>query len=225
MTVSERLFNVAMPIWESYFEHPFVKGIADGTLPIEKFRFYMIQDHKYLMQYAKVFALGVVKAKKESDMRLFSSMVTATLDTENAVHQSYMAKLGITREDIDNTPMCINNESYTNYMISIASKGGLSEICAAVLACSASYMLIGKHIEENYPEALNNPLYANWVQTYTSEEFRGFELLVQDMTNRFTANCTEEELQELERVVLLCSDYEYQFWDMAYTMGESYSSR
>ena len=61
MKVSERLIAKAMPIWETYFEHPFVKGIADGTLPVEKFRFYMIQDHKYLMQYAKVFALGVLK--------------------------------------------------------------------------------------------------------------------------------------------------------------------
>jgi thiaminase/transcriptional activator TenA len=79
--VSQRLYEVALPIWESYYDHPFVKGIADGTLPVEKFQFYMIQDHKYLMQYAKVFALGVIKATSESDMRLFSDLITATLDT------------------------------------------------------------------------------------------------------------------------------------------------
>ena len=119
MKVSERLLQKALPIWESYYEHPFVKGIADGTLPVEKFQFYMIQDHKYLMQYAKVFALGVIRSAEESDMRTFSSLITATLDTENAVHQSYLGKLGISREMIDSTPMCMNNESYTNYMISI----------------------------------------------------------------------------------------------------------
>ena len=127
LKVSERLYRKAWPIWESYFDHPFVKGIADGTLPVFKFQFYMIQDHKYLMQYAKVFALGLIRSVEESDMRTFSSLITATLDTENAVHQSYLGKLGISREMIDSTPMCMNNESYTNYMISIGFKGGLAE--------------------------------------------------------------------------------------------------
>ena len=74
----------------------------------------MIQDHKYLMQYAKVFALGVIRATEESDMRMFSNLICATLDTENAVHQSYLGQLGITPEKIASTPMCLNNESYTN---------------------------------------------------------------------------------------------------------------
>ena len=216
MKVSERLIAKAMPIWETYFEHPFVKGIADGTLPVEKFRFYMIQDHKYLMQYAKVFALGVLKADKEADMRFFSGMLTAILDTENATHQSYLAKLGVTKEDIENTPMTLNNESYTNYMISIATKGGLPELSAAVLACSRSYYLIGKYIEDNYPEAKNHPFYGYWVNTYTNDIFRQCDEILMQMTDRFAENCSEEELQELERIVLLCSEYEYNFWEMCY---------
>ena len=59
MKVSERLYNSIIDLWDKYNEHPFVKGLADGTLPLEKFQFFMIQDHLYLMQYAKVFALGV----------------------------------------------------------------------------------------------------------------------------------------------------------------------
>lgn len=54
MKVSERLFGEVKEIWDSYNTHPFVKGIADGSLPVEKFRFYMIQDHLYLMEYAKL---------------------------------------------------------------------------------------------------------------------------------------------------------------------------
>ena len=37
MKVSERLLQKALPIWENYYTHPFVRGIADGTLPVEKF--------------------------------------------------------------------------------------------------------------------------------------------------------------------------------------------
>ncbi len=219
MKVSERLLEKALPIWESYYKHPFVDGIAHGTLPVEKFQFYMIQDHKYLMQYAKVFALGVIKASSESDMRLFSSLITATLDTENAVHQSYLAELGITREAIDSTQMCLNNESYTNYMISISFKEGLAELATAVLACSWSYKLIGDYME-TVPGSMDHKFYRKWIETYTSKSFRDCNDVMIDLVDRLAANYTEEQLKNLEDIITNCSIYEYQFWDMAWTLGK-----
>lgn len=223
MKVSERLYQAALPIWESYYTHPFVQGIADGSLAHEKFAFYMIQDHKYLMQYAKVFALGVIRSVREDDMRVFGNLITATLDTENAVHQNYLSKFGITKEIIDKTPMCLNNESYTNYMISIGFKGGLAEIAAAVLACSWSYKLIGDYMEQNFPESKNHPFYAHWVNTYTSEAFRSCNDEMIAMCDRFTEGYSEPQIQELERIVQICSKYEYQFWDMAWSEGKDYT--
>ena len=110
MKTSERLYNCIKEIWDSYNSHPFVKGISDGTLPIESFRFYMIQDHLYLMQYAKVFALGVIKAREEKYMRAFAKMIDEILNTENAVHQNYLRKLGISADDIKNAKMSLANQ-------------------------------------------------------------------------------------------------------------------
>ncbi|HAL58508.1 MAG TPA: thiaminase II, partial [Sarcina sp.] len=70
--VTQRLLDGSRDLWDAYLEHPFVQGIADGTLDREKFRFYMIQDYLYLIEYAKVFALGVAKAKDLESMRLFA---------------------------------------------------------------------------------------------------------------------------------------------------------
>ena len=192
MKVSERLYRKALPIWESYYEHPFVKGIADGTLPVSKFQFYMIQDHKYLMQYAKVFALGVIRSVQESDMRIFSNLITATLDTENAVHQSYLGKHGINREMIDN--------------------------------CSWSYELIGEYIEKNYPKGIEHPFYGNWIGTYTSKGFRDCNDDMIAMCDRFSEGYSEEQIMNLERIVELCSNYEYQFWDMAWNEGYEFKA-
>ena len=80
MKLSERLFKTTEDLWKSYLEHPFVKGIADGSLDIDKFRFYMIQDYRYLLEYSKVFALGIVKSGREDIMRRFALMVKETLD-------------------------------------------------------------------------------------------------------------------------------------------------
>ena len=47
--VTQRLLDGSRDLWDAYLEHPFVQGIADGTLDREKFRFYMIQDYLYLI--------------------------------------------------------------------------------------------------------------------------------------------------------------------------------
>ena len=48
MKNSDRIYNDMIDLWEKYNSHPFVQGLADGTLPKEKFKFFMIQDHLYL---------------------------------------------------------------------------------------------------------------------------------------------------------------------------------
>ena len=58
MTMTERLLEATKEIWDGYNETPFVKGIADGSLDHEKFKYYMIQDYLYLLDYTKVFSIG-----------------------------------------------------------------------------------------------------------------------------------------------------------------------
>ena len=56
MTTTQRLHEAARPVWEACCSHPFVKGIGDGTLELEKFRHFLLQDYLYLFDYARVFA-------------------------------------------------------------------------------------------------------------------------------------------------------------------------
>ncbi len=73
MTITEKLLDSVKEIWAGYHTHPFVKGIGDGSLDQKKFRHYMIQDYLYLIDYTKVFAVGVAKAKDLSVMKLFAA--------------------------------------------------------------------------------------------------------------------------------------------------------
>ena len=69
MTVTQRLYEAAKPIWQACHDHPFVKGIGDGTLDREKFQYFLLQDYLYLFDYARVFAWGVIKARDQDLMR------------------------------------------------------------------------------------------------------------------------------------------------------------
>ncbi|KIR02718.1 Thiaminase II [Lachnospiraceae bacterium TWA4] len=215
MKNSQRIYNKFESLWKKYNEHPFVMGLADGSLPKEKFKFFMIQDHLYLMQYAKVFALGVLKSKDEADMRLFASLITATLDVENAIHKSYLKKLGLSNEELARSKPSIVTDSYTNYMIAVAQKEGIAEIMAAVLACSWTYKLIGDFLE-TYPGAKEQEFYGGWVRQYMGKEYRQANDLMIEMFDRFSEGYSEEQLQNLEHIIYACTQYEYMFWDMAW---------
>ena len=125
-----------------------MKELGEGTLDLEKFRYYMIQDYRYLLQYAKVFALGVVKSRDEALMRRFAKMVNDTLDGEMKIHKAYMARLGITEEEVMNTPSHFINSAYTSYMLDEAFRGGVLEVITAVLSCAWSYQYIAAHLNE-----------------------------------------------------------------------------
>ncbi|HLR41567.1 MAG TPA: thiaminase II, partial [Virgibacillus sp.] len=51
---SDRIRKKVDPIWNAYLEHPFVKGIGEGTLKQEKFEHYMKQDYIYLIEYSRI---------------------------------------------------------------------------------------------------------------------------------------------------------------------------
>ena len=72
MGTVKALLDATKDIWSGYNEHPFVKGMEDGTLDKEKFRYYLIQDYLYLEEYAKVFAIGVAKARSPETSSVFS---------------------------------------------------------------------------------------------------------------------------------------------------------
>ena len=103
MKTSERLLKATSDIWKRYNEHPFVLGIEKGNLDAEKFKYYIVQDFMYLIDYTKVFAIGVAKAKSLETMRLFADYTHVLACSELNLHKGYMAKFKISQENINKT--------------------------------------------------------------------------------------------------------------------------
>lgn len=217
MTVSQRLREAARPIWDRCLAHPFVTGIGDGTLPAEKFQYFMLQDYLYLFDYARVFALGVVKARDAALMRTFARNVDAILGGEMSIHRSYMERLGITEEQVLAVKPALDNLSYTHYMLSVSERGGPREIAAAILACSWSYAEIGTALAA-IPGAADHPFYGEWIQGYASEDYGETNQALIELTDRLAAGASEAELKYLEEIFVNCSRYELGFWDMAWEL-------
>lgn len=215
MKFTDRLFQNVQPIWNKNHSHPFVVGMGNGELPIESFAFYMKQDYVYLIDYAKLFAVGSMKAQDLETMGKFATLLEATLNGEMELHRRYAEKLGITRAELEATEPSPVTLAYTRYMLHIAQNGSLDELVSALLPCMWSYWEIGKHLAEK-PVAADHPFYGEWIQMYSSPEFGELAQWLIGLMDRLAEGKPERELQVLEGHFITTSRYEYMFWDMAY---------
>lgn len=192
-------------------------GIQNGTLEKEKFRYYIMQDFLYLKDYAKTFAIGVAKAKSVKMSNLFAKYI-AVVNGELDVHSGYMGRFQVTQEEIDNMKPSLDNLSYTSYMLRVAYEEGESEILTAILSCAYSYEVIAKRIVENNPNSVNDSFYADWIKGYASEDYAVGNAVLLDTLNELTEHYTEEQLDHLIDIFVVCSRYELAFWDMSWDL-------
>ena len=216
--IIERMLRESENIWQRYLNHPFILGVANGDLPVEKFRFYLLQDYLYLYDYAKVFAHTLTKTDNKEIMSLCSSSINNILNGEMKIHKGYMSRMGISKEEVEKVKVSLTNLSYTSYMLNVAEHGDETAGLAAILSCAISYEFIGKWIKENYPKSVNHEFYGEWIRGYSGEEYANANRKIEKLMNRLCENINENQTQKLIDIFVICSEYEYKFWDMAWNM-------
>ncbi|AEI44684.1 thiaminase II [Paenibacillus mucilaginosus] len=215
MTFTQRLLGKLEGVWRQNHSHPFVREMGAGTLDRDKFRFYMIQDYLYLIDYAKLFALGAVKANDLATMEKFAALLHSTLHEEMALHRAYAARFGISEEELETAEPSPITLAYSHYMLHAAQNGSLAELVAALLPCMWSYWEIGKELSR-IPGAADHEDYGEWIRMYSSEEFGALAQWCIGLLDELAEGRSEAELARLEEIFLNTTRYEYMFWDMAY---------
>lgn len=215
MKFSERLYEKLQPIWRKNHAHPFVRGIGDGSLSKDKFRFFMIQDYIYLTDYAKLFALGAVKADNVETMGKFAHLLDSTLNEEMALHRQYAKKFDISGAELEQAKPAPTTLAYTHYMLHVAQNGTLAELISALLPCMWSYWEIGKELSE-FPGAIEHEFFGEWIAMYSSEEFGSLANWCIHLLDELADGKPESELAKLEEIFLNTTRFEYMFWEMSY---------
>ena len=219
MSFSEDLKKGVADMWDREKAHPFVVGIGDGTLPIEKFRYYMRQDYLFLVDFCRAIALAVAKARTVEDMGWFARLLHETLNTEMSLHIGFCEDFGITEEELKGTRPSPTTVAYTRHLVESAYSGAAGEVAVAILPCSWGYTEIGQMLQDRgMPEG--QPLYSRWIEMYASPEFAELAEWLRSFVDREAEHGGEGVRQRMSELFLTSSRYEYMFWDAAYRMEE-----
>jgi len=215
MPLSVTLQARSEPTWSDQLLHPFVTGIADGTLPVECFRLYLQQDYLYLIDYSRLFALCAAKSPDLETMTAFSRILADTLTIEMDLHRTYCASFGIdiaAMEQVEKAPTC---QAYTDFLIATAANGDLLDALAALLPCAWGYRDVGRSIAAR-KIAANNP-YRDWVEMYAGPEYSEFVEWCIAITDRLGAGLPDWRIDQLTAIFKTSTRYEAAFWEMSWT--------
>lgn len=211
---SDRLYRLAQPVWEAQHSHPFVQGIGDGSLDIEKFKFWVRQDYLFLIDYARLLALAVARAPDLDSMRRFADLVHSTLNVEMNLHRSYAADFGISTAELEAEEKAPTTRGYTDFLLRVAALDEFSGLIAALLPCMWGFSDLGQRLAQGPGPA--DERYAKWIEMYSSEEFAELADWCRALVDRVAAGLPEDTLRRMEDAFLTSSRYELLFWEMAW---------
>lgn len=216
MRASDAFRQAAHAIWEANYAHPFVQGVGDGTLSLERYRYYLAQDYAYLIDFSRFFAVAAAKAPGLAPMERFARLLDETLHFEMDLHRSICGDFGIARRELEQTrpaPTCLG---YTSYLLRVAYEGEAASLLAALLPCSWGYGEIGLRLKaRGLPAAAH---YAKWIETYASEEYQQIVDWLRALFDEAVGECGGGQRARLQEIFDTSSRWEHLFWEMAWRM-------
>ena len=200
-------------IYDKILEHPFIRGLTDGSLPEDIFRFYVIQDALYLKDYARGLALLGAKSPQDEWLMMFVQHARDAIVVERALHESFFRDWGLADADVYSTPMAPNNVLYTSFLLRTAYERPFPEVLGCFLPCYWIYGEVGRELEKRgSPKAL----FRRWIETYSSEQYSGIVREVLKVMDRVASGLKEGDLAAIRNAFIMTSKMEYLFWDMGF---------
>jgi thiaminase/transcriptional activator TenA len=139
---AQDFWDAAAPLIAVTEKHPFLVAMVDGTLNLDSFRYYVVQDALYLADFASCLRrLGDNEGVSEEDATRLKAFAKGAEEAEMELHNSFFKEWSISAEGVEQMPNCL---LYTSYMERIVSTRSHAEGLAVILPCFWVYMHVGK---------------------------------------------------------------------------------
>lgn len=211
---TEAAWSSIANIYQAILDHPFNQELADGTLPREKFIFYMQQDALYLADFARALAIMAGRAPNEEALIQFVRFAEGAAVVERSLHDTYFREFGITAPASQQAPACF---AYTNFLLATAACRSYEEGMAALLPCFWIYREVGHAIYQR--AAPENP-YRRWIDTYAGQEFGEWVDRAIALTDAIADQASESARVRMREAFVFSSRLEWMFWDSAYRLEQ-----
>ena len=164
MPLSQTLWQTNHDLATACLNHPFVQGLGDGSLPVEKFAYYVGQDAFFLEAFARAYSIAAAKAPTWEAFQVFHQLADGVLAELN-LHSGYAQDWGV---DLATVTPGAATRRYTDFLLSTAWGQAPGATAVAMAPCMRLYAFLGQSLAQ-----LNRPThrYSPWIDTYSSDQF------------------------------------------------------
>jgi thiaminase (transcriptional activator TenA) len=220
MSFFERLKTEASTEWCAYIEHPFVTGMADGTLSEPAFRHYLVQDYLFLIEFARAYAVAVYKSIQLSDMREAASGLSTILDVEMNLHVKLCARWGLSPSDLEQAPPAAEMLAYTRYVLDAGMRGDLLTLKVALAPCVVGYAEIGARLAARPDAGARTNPYRIWIDEYGGAPYQEVAAKARTHLDRLAERYSTPAREcELIATFKEATRLETEFWEMGWRAG------
>ena len=156
--------------------HPFVRALADGTLPADAFRRFIAQDVFFLRAFLRAYAATAARSDDLDLVRELHDLMAGVLEELN-LHRAYAQRLQI---ELAGVRPYVATRAYTDFLLRTAWQSPVGETLAAMTPCMRLYAWLGRALA---PPTPGNP-YADWIHTYAGPEFEALARRLEALLDR-----------------------------------------
>jgi thiaminase (transcriptional activator TenA) len=205
VSLSAALWREADEMASRCLAHPFLRGIADGTLPVDRYRDFVAQDAFFLEVFARGYAYCLATAPDGEGLYAFYRLLRGVFD-EIELHRGVASELDI---DLDHVTPAVATLAYTGFLENRVRGGATTgETLAAMTPCMRLYAYLGRQLAAG---DVAKP-YRDWVGTYAADEFEELASLIEGLLDRYANPAGVSEREYYHRAMEL----EYRFFDAAW---------
>ena len=209
MTVfTEHLVESNRDLWMALAGHPFVLGLADGTLPNGALQAWVQQDRIFVVEERRV-----VAALRAHGLPSRLDDLLADLDHNLVLEAETFTQTAIDRgvaPEVEPWPVCLG---YTSYLRCAALDGALEGL-TALYAAERAYLDTWTAVAKLSPA--DSPYHA-WIQNWSGEPFRGFVSALGRDLDQLAAAPSPALAHRLGTIFTGAARFELAFWEMCWS--------
>ncbi len=193
--IHRKLWEGSADLAKECLDHPFVRGLADGTLPEEPFRRYVAQDGYFLNVFLQAYGLAGARAGSADAAAVFVDLQKGVLEELN-LHSRFAAKLGI---DLETVQPFRATTAYCDFLLRCAYHEDPGVVVAAMTPCMRLYRHLGTALAR---DGIPGHGYTDWIETYQGEGFGRLVERIESLLDSLAADT--REVREAYRYALRC---------------------
>lgn len=195
MALSSELWQQHLDLANESLSHPFVQGIADGSLPRSTFAYYVGQDAFFLEAFARAYSIAAAKAPTWQSFNVFHDLAAGVL-AELTLHQGYAQTWNV---DLSQVSPGTATRQYTDFLLATAWSQPIGVTAVAMSPCMRLYAYLGQQLAKN---GLPEHAYQDWIITYSSDEFEPLAAQLEAIVNEYAQD--SELIRSTYRYAMVC---------------------